>query len=213
MVSALAQTPGQLNLYAYCNNNPIMFTDETGEIIFSIILSALIGAVISAVASIGSQLLTTGEVDWAQVGISAAFGAVGGALSFTGIGGVAGQFAIQGALGVGETYALAGLNGTASSISFGEVVGTFLFSGVLGTVGAKGAATEFRRIGQIERDFLRYSWKNISKKNASILKTVTKRGRKYMNDFIKPTIFSSLTTGGISAFANVSYFWGQKIWG
>ena len=30
LISTLAQTVGQLNMYAYCNNNPIMYTDETG---------------------------------------------------------------------------------------------------------------------------------------------------------------------------------------
>ncbi|MBO5067703.1 MAG: RHS repeat-associated core domain-containing protein, partial [Clostridia bacterium] len=31
IVSTLAQTVGQLNMYAYCGNNPIMFTDNKGE--------------------------------------------------------------------------------------------------------------------------------------------------------------------------------------
>ena len=30
LISTLSQIPGQLNLYAYCNNNPVMFTDESG---------------------------------------------------------------------------------------------------------------------------------------------------------------------------------------
>ncbi len=32
LLGTLSRTPGQLNLYAYCNNNPIMYTDETGHI-------------------------------------------------------------------------------------------------------------------------------------------------------------------------------------
>ena len=30
LVADLASVPGQLNMYAYCNNNPIMYTDPTG---------------------------------------------------------------------------------------------------------------------------------------------------------------------------------------
>ena len=30
LIPTLSQIPGQLNLYAYCNNNPVMFTDESG---------------------------------------------------------------------------------------------------------------------------------------------------------------------------------------
>ena len=30
LVATLATIPGQLNMYAYCNNNPIMYTDPTG---------------------------------------------------------------------------------------------------------------------------------------------------------------------------------------
>ena len=70
LIATLAEIPGQLNLYAYCNNNPVMLTDETGTILLSLLISALIGAGVSAVSSIVFQLSTTHEVDWGQVGIS-----------------------------------------------------------------------------------------------------------------------------------------------
>jgi len=31
LVAELSCDAGQLNMYAYCNNNPIMYTDESGE--------------------------------------------------------------------------------------------------------------------------------------------------------------------------------------
>ena len=205
LTATLSEIPGQLNLYAYCNNNPIMFTDESGTILLTVLIGALIGAGISAVSSAITQKLTTGEVDWGQVGISAVFGAVGGALGVTGIGGVAGQFAIQGILGVGETYSLAALGGTAGSIGIGEILGTFVLSGTLGTYGAKGAAKGFKRIGQIEKSFVKYAKRDISRYGKSIIKTISKRGAKYINQFILPTFKNSLITGGISA--GISCFW------
>ena len=42
-----------LNLYTYCNNNPIMFADPSGH---SVILAMLIGAGIGLVIGLGSQL-------------------------------------------------------------------------------------------------------------------------------------------------------------
>ena len=210
LIAMLSEVVGQLNLYAYCNNNPIMYTDETGEILLSILFSAIIGAAVSAVASIGSQLLTTGEVDWGKVGISAAFGAVSGTLAFTGVGGIVGQFAMQGALGVAETYSIAALNGTSSSIGVGEVVGAFLFSGTLGAIGAKGAANEFKRIGQIEASFVKYAKRDISKYGMSIIKTVSKRGSKYIHEFLLPTFNSAIVTTGISSFFDVSSYWVQR---
>ena len=38
LLSTLSGTPGQLNLYAYCNNNPVMYSDPSGEGIISIII-------------------------------------------------------------------------------------------------------------------------------------------------------------------------------
>ena len=59
LVVELSCVAGQLNLYAYANNNPIMCTDESGEAIFTLILiGAFIGAAVSFGGSVLSQVLT-----------------------------------------------------------------------------------------------------------------------------------------------------------
>ena len=56
LIATLAEIPGQLNLYAYCNNNPIMFTDESGTIIgwlagvLAIFLFTPVGGIVTQVA-------------------------------------------------------------------------------------------------------------------------------------------------------------------
>ena len=59
IVSTLAQTVGQLNMYAYCNNNPIMFTDESGH---GILLSTILGAVLGFIS--GGLSYSNGEFKW-----------------------------------------------------------------------------------------------------------------------------------------------------
>lgn len=45
LVGTLSSVPGQLNMYAYCNNNPVMYTDESGNFLF---FKAIIGFVAGA---------------------------------------------------------------------------------------------------------------------------------------------------------------------
>ena len=51
-------------MYAYCNNNPIMFTDGSGEeILTAILIGALIGAIIGGTVS-GINAANNGETGW-----------------------------------------------------------------------------------------------------------------------------------------------------
>ena len=73
------------NMFAYCGNNPVSREDTGGEF-WHIIAGAAIGAVVSFASSVVGDLIAGEEVDWAGAGISAAFGAVSGALAATSCG-------------------------------------------------------------------------------------------------------------------------------
>ena len=79
---------GGLNLYAYCNNNPVMYSDPEGTFVW-----ALIGAVAGAVAGVLGRMigdrLSGEDSTWQEYVGSAISGAVSGALATTGVGLVA----------------------------------------------------------------------------------------------------------------------------
>ena len=91
LVSTLASTPGQLNMYAYCNNNPIMYTDETGELVISLAVGLGISFVVGMTTSIVSQGLQYGwdSINYLQAGVDGFFAVGSTALAYTGIGIVA----------------------------------------------------------------------------------------------------------------------------
>ena len=102
LVSTLAQMPGQLNLYAYCNNNPIMYADPIGEFpLLAIILGGLatigLGLTIGGVASSNSAITAVGltmvAIPSLIAGIMAIVAGIGGA-TLTGI--VGGVTAVAG---------------------------------------------------------------------------------------------------------------------
>ena len=182
------QTLNGLNLYAYGLNNPVMFLDPTGHFaIASLLISMALGALASGIISAATQLFTTGEIDPAKVAVSALFGGASAGLSFIGIGGVLGQFAIQGALSVGESITTDLLEGnTIDGDAIGGYVLDFLVGGALGAIGSKNKFKEFKRIGQIENsltDLVARSFKKKGFKEA--FKTLGKKSGKYIDVFLK----------------------------
>ena len=75
-----------LNLFAYCNNNPVMYVDENGNFAF-FILTAVIGAIIGGLAA-GITSYQHGARGWEVVGWSALGSVCGGALG-AGVGAIA----------------------------------------------------------------------------------------------------------------------------
>lgn len=75
LVAQLSSVAGQLNLYAYANNNPIMLTDETGEGIFFVLFLAAF-TVVGAGAGLGVGI-SQGHEGWQLVG-DIALGAAAG---------------------------------------------------------------------------------------------------------------------------------------
>ena len=63
LLPELARVPGQLNLYAYCNNNPIMYTDPNGEGIFTLI-AMLVGFTIAGAVTGGVVSYNNGAQGW-----------------------------------------------------------------------------------------------------------------------------------------------------
>lgn len=91
-----------------------------------------------------------------------------------------------------------------------EVVATFLFAGGMGTIGAKGAAKEFKRIGQIEASFIKYMVRDIKRYAKPMLSTFMKRGSKYLKAFVVPTIRQSVISTGVNTIVNILDFWMQR---
>ena len=103
LIAALSEVPGQLNLYSYCNNNPIMYTDPSGEFVLTSFLIGLgiamaIGAGVGATAYVASEVIAgsiTGTWSWSWSSFVGAIlgGAIGGAFSMIpGIGAIGTSF-------------------------------------------------------------------------------------------------------------------------
>ena len=117
VVTVTPETPHwDKNLYAYCDNNPVMRIDTNGEF-WNFIVGGIVGAVVGAVTT----ALTGGSLE--EVAIAAGAGAIGGALAASGIP-VAGQVAIggliNGATNIANQTIVEGKNIT--EISWEEVV-------------------------------------------------------------------------------------------
>ena len=121
-----------LNLYAYCNNNPIMYADPSGHFAIStLIVGAIIGFVVGGATSVVSQGLTKGwdNINGWQVLLDATIGGISGALGASGINQVVSMIAggVFGATGsVGGDLIASG--GDWSQVNVGKAI-------LMGTIG------------------------------------------------------------------------------
>ena len=149
-----------LNLFAYCGNNPVMYTDPSGcawwdwviaisTVVVSavaavvtagtslVLTGALAGIAVGGAVSIANQVATTGDLDITHFTTDIINGALSGALAATGVG-VLGQIAGNAAFSLGTNLLYSGLTGTkitAQSITESFVVG--FVSGLAGWNGAQ----------------------------------------------------------------------------
>ena len=101
------------NLYVYGMNNPINTIDNGGEfpvVIGAMLVGGTVGFLISGGASMFTQYMATGEINWKSVGVAAATGFVDGAVAASPLG-VIGQTIAVGLIGGASYWADCRANG------------------------------------------------------------------------------------------------------
>ena len=130
LIATLSSVPGQLNMYAYCNNNPIMYTDETGESITALLIGLGVAFLIGAGTSLVSQGIDKGwdSINYLQVCTDGLFAAAAVGLAYTGIG-LGASVALGAGLGMTQY--------TFSAYAYGAEFSMdgLLFSGAMGALG------------------------------------------------------------------------------
>ena len=185
------------NLYAYCDNNPVMRVDEDGEF-WNILIGAGVGALVGAAVSIFSQLLdeeapaiNSGEF-WAHVGVAALGGAVSGGLAASGVL-VPWQIIVNAAIGgtssiLNESIKDAFRDDYSSSAEtyFMSAVDGTLMGVVSGIIGGHGSASK-----HVSNSFWRMvssGGRNMSYYFSQINRQAARDGFKAISSIIKATI-------------------------
>ena len=139
------ETLGGLNLYAYCNNNPVMYADPSGTTVF---MSMLIAGIIIG-AGIGGALNGIQAYDEGVRGIGLFGSIVGGAL----MGGAMGAVLVLGGAS-GLASGLAPLTITGFSLTKSQALGCSLAIGISAGIGSYALENGFRNDKEITREGL-----------------------------------------------------------
>ena len=127
------------NLYAYCDNNPVMRVDTGGQIWITLGIMAAgggIGMVIGAASSAITQYMFNGEINWKSVWVAAVGGFVSGAVAASPLG-LTGQIGVGAAVGAVSYVADCKMNGSALKVDELAVsAAAGAFSGWIGGSGA-----------------------------------------------------------------------------
>ncbi len=200
-------------MFAYCGNNPVSRADDGGEF-WNIVIGAAVGGIVSGLISAATQVIEHqgfDDINWGQVGVAAAAGAVSGAFAATGIP-VAGQVAINAVIGtvssVADTYIEKGsdattadyLSSAASGFAIGAI-GGFLGGDGTGTKHLTKSAGRFldksiNAVSEVFENGVKATWKSIQKAGKYYYSQITKQSVQCGKQAIVPIIISNIPNAG-----------------
>ena len=183
------------NLYAYCLNNPVMYSDPEGTFILFALIGAIVGFAVSFASSAVSQALTNnGEVDWGVALVDGAFGFVSGAI------GAATAGAASALFDTGLSF-LNGVITTGMQNNWTYDLGDFLAIGASAALsGLATKALKFAKIDMFDTSIAK-SFKELV--NEGTFKTVTSAVKEITTGFIKTyTTSDALITTASTVFVS-----------
>ena len=127
------------NLYAYCDNNPVMRKDLNGQVWITVGIMAVggvIGGVIGAVSSAVTQNALTGTINWKSVAVAGGAGFVSGAVAASPLG-LGWQMGIGAGIGAASYLADCGVN--KKSVAVDELIVATAGGLASGYIGGPGA--------------------------------------------------------------------------
>ena len=179
------------NLFAYCDNNPVMRTDGEGEI-WNWAIGALVGGAVSAICTMGALLSGAERPEnfWKHVGAAAVTGAISGAVAASGVG-IVGQVVSNMVLGATLNIADKKIDGVKSSSEILLAAAEGVAMGALsGFIGGKGSATK-----HTSNSFWRFVQKGNWRYYASqVKKQAIEDGKKAIPGILRSNIPSATKT-------------------
>lgn len=172
-----------VNLFSYCGNNPVNRSDNGGEF-WHIVVGAVIGAAISTVASVISQVRTDGSVDPVTTLIAAGSGAIGGALTASGVP-VGGQIVGGALIGMAGDYLTQSRKiqlGKQTTIDKSELVVSTIMGGVCGLVsgpGASGSSGGQKNMINLGANTIKRTWNALTNKGVKAYFSEAGKAAKY----------------------------------
>ena len=194
------------NMFAYCENNPIMRTDPNGEWA-QLVVGAAVGAIVGGISAAVSSYKSTGQVNVGVVLLGAGTGAIGGLIGATGMSMYL-QAAISGVLSATNNVGTSYIQG--EKVDFADLaidtaigsVSSFLGSKMVEKAAVQAGKQITRGIGKIAR--------GIAKRNAGnrYWKGATKRGLQLFSSGVKKmhtaqgraSVIGSSVGGALSIF-------------
>ena len=198
------------NMFAYCENNPVMRTDESGEF-FNTVIGAVVGAAFGAVsAAIAGTSIWGGALSGAVSGAVAGFG-VDVAMATVATGPVGIAFAVGATFASGFAGSIVGdvieAKSNGQNLCTGEVIGRAIISGTANMVTGGLNVAVGKATGEVFNKSL--SLKRVAKTIWKSTSDLVKRGRGITRAFgvdstVKMTLFQRMSARIFSGR------WGRK---